>query len=77
MGRNSIILYDHYSLDIKFGKRVCDIFHITYVFKACVDQLGNNCFPKCAPISQRRYARVENVTITRYLKVTMIGFLWN
>ena len=48
-GRNTIILYYHFKVDIKIGKGVCSICLIPCAFPACVIQLDIDWLPNCDP----------------------------
>ena len=67
-GRNAIISHCRYRVDTKRRKGVCDIFHITCVYTAFVDQLDKYWLPNCDPLYQPRYARVENCYYNKVLK---------
>ena len=58
-GRNTIIFYYHYRVDLELDKVVCEILRITFTCPSCVDQIDKDWLLNCDASSQSRYARVE------------------
>ena len=59
-GRNTILFHSRYRVYPELGKVVRAIFRIQCVCSVCVDQLDKDWLPVISPLSQPRYARVEN-----------------
>ena len=71
--RNNILLHYHYRLDKKLGKGVCGILLIPCACPARVAQLDKYWVLNYALSSQPRSARVEIVSINKYLNISTIG----
>ena len=72
-GINNIVLHYHYRVDTELGKFVCAIRRIPCACPACDYQLDKYWLPTIPPLSQPRYAHVENCYYKKYLNITMIG----
>ena len=72
-GINTFLSHYNYRVDPELGSVVCVIRPIPCEFPACVDKLDKYWLPSISLSSQPRYAHVENVTITKYFNITIIG----
>ena len=67
-GRNTILLYYYYRVDPELGKCVCVIHCISCACPACVAQLDKYLLLNIAPLSQPRYAHIENCCFRKILE---------